>query len=258
MWIDTHAHLAELCESEFLLNLDNAKNAGVGGIINIGTNITESKNAIKQAKIIAPVKTFAVVGIAVPESFDYCGNFEWVAELENLAKDESVVAIGETGLDFAGKEDYPPIETQRTVFEKHIEIAKKLNKPIVIHSRMAEEKVLEMLISAGIKKAVFHCFTGNAETAKKITDAGFFVSFSGIVTFKRGVLDETVKSVLQDRIFVETDAPWLAPVPFRGKTNEPANVKIVGEKIASILEIDAEKLAEQTKNNTEKFFDVKF
>jgi len=258
MWIDTHAHLAELGDSEFLQVLDNAKNSGVCGIINIGTNIDESKTAIKQTKINTPIKTFAVVGVAVPESANFCEKFEWAYELENLAKDELVVAIGETGLDFAGKEDYPPVEKQIIVFEKHIEIAKKLNKPLVIHSRMAEEKVLEMLTSAGIKKAVFHCFTGNAEVAKKIIDAGFFVSFSGIATFKKGSLDEAAKYVPQDRILVETDAPWLAPVPFRGKTNEPAFVRFVGEKIAQIRGVENEKFADIVKNNAENFFGIKF
>jgi TatD DNase family protein len=258
MWIDTHAHLANICESEFLQGLDAAKRAGVSGIINIGTNIEESRIVIKQAKINAPIKTFAVVGIAVPDSADYCENNDWVAEIESLAKEESVVAIGETGLDFAGKEDYPSVEKQTIVFEKHMEIAKKINKPIIIHSRMADEKVLEMLQSAEIKKAVFHCFTGTPESAKKITDAGFYISFSGIATFKKGSLDASIKVVPEEQILIETDAPWLAPVPFRGKKNEPAFVHFVGEKIAEIRGIENEKFAEQILNNAEKFFGVKF
>ena len=258
MWIDTHAHLAQLCENEYLKVLETAKNAGVGGVINIATDIEESKIVIEQAKLHSPVKTFAVVGIAVPESAIFCENFDWADEIENLAKNELVVAIGETGIDYAGKNDYPCVEKQIVVFEKQIEIAKKLNKPLVVHSRMADEKVLDIMLSSGLKKVLFHCFTGTAESAKKITGAGFYISFSGIATFKKSGLDEAVKSVPQAQILIETDAPWLAPEPFRGKPNEPSFVRFVGEKIAQIRGIESEKLAEITKNNAENFFEVKF
>jgi len=258
MWIDTHAHLAQLCESEYLKVLQSAKNAGVGGVINIATDIEEGKTVIEQAKLHSPVKTFAVVGIAVPESAIFCENFDWATEIENLAKNENVVAIGETGIDCAGKDDYPSLEKQIVVFEKQIEIAKKLNKPLVVHSRMAEEKVLERCVSAGLEKVLFHCFTGNAENVKKITNAGFYISFSGIATFKKNGLNDAIKAVPQERILIETDAPWLAPEPFRGKPNEPSFVRFVGEKIAEIRGIETDKLAEITKNNAEKFFEVKF
>lgn len=258
MWIDTHAHLSELCESEFLQTLENAKNAGIDGVINIGTNPDENKTVIRQTKLKTPIKTFAVIGIAVSESADFCDNFDWVSQIETLAKDESVVAIGETGIDFAGKDDYPPVEKQLIVFKKHIEIAKKLNEPLVVHSRMADEDALKICLSAGLEKVLFHCFTGSAETAKKITDAGYYISFSGIATFKKGGLNDAIKAVPLNQILIETDSPWLAPVPFRGKKNEPANVRLVGEKLAEIREIENEKFAEITKNNAEKFFSVKF
>ena len=258
MWIDTHAHLAGLCENEFLSVLQSAKTAGVGGVINIATDLEESKIVIEQAKLQTPVKTFAVIGIAVPESSIFSEMDGWVEKIENLAKNKEVIAIGETGIDFAGKSDYPPIEKQIAVFEKQIEIAKKLNKPLVVHSRMAEEKVLETVLSAGLKNVLFHCFTGTAETAKKITDSGFYISFSGIATFKKSGLEEAVKAVPSDKILVETDAPWLAPEPFRGKPNEPAFVKYVGEKVAQIRGIESGKLAEITRINAEKFFGVQF
>jgi TatD family hydrolase len=210
MWIDTHAHLAELGENEYLQVIQNAKNAELGGIINIGTNPQENITVIKQAKINTSIKTFAVVGIAIPESADFCGNFDWVGELETLAQDESVVAIGETGIDFAAKESYPPVEQQLIVFNKHIEIAKKLNKPMVIHSRAADEEAFKMCAAAGLKKVVFHCFTGSAETARKIAAAGYYISFSGIATFKNSGLDDSIKAVPADKILIETDSPWLA------------------------------------------------
>jgi TatD DNase family protein len=123
---------------------------------------------------------------------------------------------------------------------------------------MLEEKALEICISAGIKKVLFHCFTGNAQTVVKITEAGFYVSFSGIVTFKKDILDDAVKATPLDKILVETDSPWLAPVPHRGERNEPSYIRFIGEKIAEIYRIDEKFMANRIKENTEKFFNVSF
>ena len=258
MWVDSHAHLSQISKNDFLKQLNSAMIAGVTGIINIGTNIEESQTAIERAGIESPVKTFAAIGVCVPESGGFVENFDWVERLQNLAKSPNVAAIGETGIDGAKKDGYPPLEIQIPVFKKQIELAKKLDKPLIVHSRMQDEEALEMCVSAGIKKALFHCFTGTVESAKKITRAGYFISFSGIVTFVKNGLDETVKSVPLDRMLIETDSPWLAPAPYRGKQNEPAYVRFVGEKIAQIYGIDKEVLAKTTKENAEKFFGIAF
>jgi TatD DNase family protein len=258
MWVDSHAHLSQISKNDFLKQLNSAMIAGVSGIINIGTNIEESQTAIERAGIESPVKTFAAIGICVPESGGFVENFDWVERLQNLAKSPNVVAIGETGIDGAKKDGYPPLEKQIPVFKKQIELAKKLDKPLIVHSRMQDEEALEMCVSAGVKSVLFHCFTGTARCAKNILQAGYFISFSGIVTFAKSGLDETVKAVDLDKMLVETDAPWLAPAPYRGKQNEPAHVSLVGEKIAQIRGIDKEILAKITKENSEKFFGVAF
>jgi TatD DNase family protein len=258
MWIDSHAHLSDISESEFTAQLNSAKDAKVYGIINVATNLDEGEVAIARAKMQGPIKTFAALGISVPDSGKFVENFDWIERLINLASSPEVVAIGETGIDGAGKAEYSPLDMQMTVFEKQIEIAKNLDKPLIVHSRMLEEKAVEICISAGVKKAVFHCFTGTAQAAKKITDAGYFISFSGIVTFAKSKLDDTVKATPVENLLVETDAPWLAPTPYRGKRNEPAYVGFVGEKIAQIKEIDKEILAKKIRDNAEKFFGVAF
>ena len=258
MWIDTHAHLADVSDAEFMKKLESAKNANVAGVINIGTDLTESKTVVERSFWNTPIKTFAVVGICVPESANFADDGEWIKILEETASSKNVVAIGETGIDGAEKSAYPPIEKQMVVFEKQIDLAKKLNKPIVIHSRMLEEKAFEICVSAGMEKVLFHCFTGNKEIVKKICDRGYFVSFSGIATFKNSGLDDAIKAANIEQMLIETDSPWLAPEPYRGKRNEPAFVSFVGEKIAGILDMDKEKFAEITQRNAEKFFGVVF
>jgi len=258
MWIDTHAHLADISDAEFMKKLESAKSAGVAGVINIGTDLAESKTVVERSFWDTPVKTFAVAGICVPESANFADDGEWIKILEETASSKNVVAIGETGIDGAEKNGYPPIEKQMVVFEKQIDLAKKLNKPVVVHSRMLDEKAFEICVSAGVEKALFHCFTGNKETAKKICDRGYFVSFSGIATFKNGGLDDAIKAVNIDQMLIETDSPWLAPEPHRGKRNEPAFVSFVGEKMAGILNVDKEKFADITQKNAEKFFKVAF
>ena len=258
MWIDTHAHLADVREDVFLQKINSAKSAGVAGIINIATNINEAKIAVERTFLNTPIKTFAVIGVCVPESGNFYDKDGWIEELENLSLSKNVVAIGETGIDGSQKNGYSSFDNQMIVFEKQIALAKKINKPLVVHSRMLDEKAFEICVSAGLEKALFHCFTGTAEIAKKITDKGYFVSFSGITTFKNAELDDTVKAVPIERLLVETDSPWLAPEPFRGKQNEPAFVRFVGEKIARICEMSSEKLAEITQKNAENFFNVSF
>jgi len=258
MWIDSHAHLCQTDESDFFAQLERAKNAGVCGIINIGTNIEESRIAVERAKLPTPIKTFAAIGVCVPESGNFSNDLTWVEELNDLAASKEVVAIGETGLDGAKKEGYPSHDLQIFAFKKQIELAKLHNLPLIVHSRMQDEEVLELCVSSGIKKALFHCFTGTAESAKKITGAGYFVSFSGIITFAKSDLNDAIKVVPTERILIETDAPWLAPVPFRGKQNEPAYVRFTGQKIAQIRGIDENILAKTIKDNTQNFFGTAF
>ena len=258
MWIDTHAHLSAFDENTYFAQLKRAKDAGIHAVINVGTNMEESRIAAERAKLKAPVKTFAAVGICVPESGNYVGDFAWADELSELAKSPEVVAIGETGLDGAGKGGYPSKEVQAVTFKKQIELAKTIKKPLIVHSRMQDEEALDLCASAGIKKALFHCFTGTAEAAKKIVNAGYYISFSGIATFAKSGLDDAIRAVPSDRLLIETDSPWLSPVPFRGKQNEPANLRFVAEKVAQVRGIEEDELAENIKDNAQNFFEVMF
>ncbi|MCY4227071.1 MAG: TatD family hydrolase [Gammaproteobacteria bacterium] len=173
-------------------------------------------------------------------------------ELIDLAENENVVAVGETGLDYFRSEG--DLTWQRERFKRHVEAAKSVSKPLIIHTREARQDTMDILESFGADSCggVMHCFSEDWETAKRALDIGFYISFSGIVTFKNAEpLREVARKAPMDRILVETDAPYLAPVPFRGKTNEPSFVVHTAECVAGLKEVSLEELAEQT---TENFF----
>lgn len=180
------------------------------------------------------------------------------AELEtllDLAGDPKVVAIGETGLDYYRLTG--DIEWQRERFRTHIRAAKRCGKPLIIHTRAAAADTVRILKEEGAEQVggVFHCFTESADVARQALDLGFHISFSGIVTFKNAVeLKEVAKWVPIDRLLVETDSPYLAPVPYRGKTNQPAYVLHVAEEIARLREIPLETVAESTTANFFRLF----
>lgn len=167
-----------------------------------------------------------------------------------LAKEPDILALGETGLDYYHQTDTAKLQQQR--FAEHIEIGKQLNKPIIVHTRSARKDTLAMLKSehAEVCGGVLHCFTEDIETARTLLDLGFFISFSGIVTFKNAVeLQDVARFVPVDRMLIETDSPYLAPVPFRGKENQPAFVRHVAEFLANLKMLPLERLAEITTEN---------
>lgn len=177
-----------------------------------------------------------------------------VDELVRLAKHPKVVAIGETGLDyFRLKGD---LTWQRDRFRKHIRAAIAANKPLIVHTRNAVDDTLNIMREEGVEKAggVLHCFTESLEMALAAIEMGFYISFSGIVTFKNAKdLKEVAKQIPLDRMLIETDSPYLAPVPYRGKTNQPAYVRYVAQEIADLRRISIEEVAEATTNN---FFEL--
>ncbi|MXZ80423.1 MAG: TatD family deoxyribonuclease [Gammaproteobacteria bacterium] len=177
-----------------------------------------------------------------------------VEELIALAEDDGVVAVGETGLDYFRSEG--DLTWQRERFERHIEAAKSVGKPLIIHTRQAAEDTMDMLEGLGADscRGVMHCFSEDWKTASRALDIGFFLSFSGIVTFRNAdVLREVARKAPPDRILVETDAPYLAPVPLRGKTNEPSFVVHTAECVAALRNVSCEAFARQT---TENFFNL--
>ena len=185
-------------------------------------------------------------------------SFEFLVE---TAKHPKIVAIGETGLDYyrMGDRSYESMEWQRERFRTHIRAAIASKRPLIIHTRSASADTLRILQEEGASKigGVMHCFTESLEVAQAAMEMGFFISFSGIVTFKSAKdLQETCRQVPLDKLLIETDSPYLAPVPYRGKTNEPAWVAQVGEFVADLKGVSVERLAKQTSDNFFECFQI--
>ena len=179
------------------------------------------------------------------------------AELVRLANHPKIVGIGETGLDYYRIKD--DCDWQRERFRTHIRAAREARKPLIVHTRDASADTLEIMRQEGAREVggVMHCFTGDWETAQAAMDLGFYISFSGIVTFKNArALQEVAKRVPLERMMVETDSPYLAPVPHRGKTNEPALVRYVAAEIARLRGVDTAEIATHTTNNFFKLFNI--
>ena len=246
--IDSHCHLnyEGLAERRDEV-LANARAAGVTGFLNISTRQGEWNDVIAVAEAHADV--WATVGVH-PHEADAHPDLGARA-LTEAASHPRVIAIGECGLDyFYDKSDRA---AQRERFEAHIEAARATGLPLVVHTRDAEDDtatILERAVNAGGVRGVLHCFTGSADLAQKALDLGFFISLSGIVTFKNArELQDTAKSVPDDRLLVETDSPFLAPVPHRGRTCEPAFVADTARFVAGLRGVESEALAEQTTAN---------
>ncbi|WP_237385173.1 metal-dependent hydrolase [Xenorhabdus sp. Sc-CR9] len=189
-----------------------------------------------------------------PLNLDEGYNFE---ELARLAADEDVVAMGETGLDYYYQKENA--ELQRTSFREHIRIGRELNKPVIVHTRDARDDTLLVLREEKVQECggVLHCFTEDKETARALLDLGFYISFSGIVTFRNAEqIREAARFVPLDRILVETDSPYLAPVPHRGKQNQPAYVRDVAEYMAVLKGVSIEELAAVTTKNFCELFHI--
>ena len=193
-------------------------------------------------------------GISPNDIEDY--NNENLKLIEELAKNKKVVAIGEIGLDYYWEKENK--ELQKEDFIKQIELANKLGKPIVIHTREAVADTIDILKNKiqVEKKGIFHCCPLNPELIKEGVKLGFYISFSGNVTFKNAKSERAVKEVPLDKLLIETDSPYLSPEPLRGKRNDSRNVKFVAEKISNILERDIEDIAKITYENTNKIFNI--
>lgn len=179
------------------------------------------------------------------------------AELRQLAADERVIAMGETGLDYFYQQETKA--QQQASFREHIRTGRDLNKPVIVHTREAREDTLAILKEEKVEGCggVLHCFTEDRDTAKKLLDMGFYISFSGIVTFRNAeTIREAARYVPLDRILVETDSPYLAPVPYRGKENQPAYTRDVAEYMAVLKGVSIEQMAEATTQNFSKLFHV--
>ncbi len=245
--VDTHAHLQF---PKFSKDLDEVverfKNAGGVFLLNVGINLKDSKEALKVAKKYG----FKVsVGVHPHDSKDVSDDY--IQKLQNLAMDEDVVAIGETGLDYY--RDFSPRDVQKRVFQEQIDLATLLNKPLVVHIRSAYRDAYEILSTSQLPDppGVIHAFSADYEWALKFVKLGFLIGIGGPVTYpKNEKLREVVKKIGLKNIVTETDCPYLPPQQFRGKRNEPSYVFYVLKFLAGILEMDLESVAEEIYNNT--------
>ncbi|NLG17451.1 MAG: TatD family hydrolase [Fibrobacter sp.] len=251
MWIDSHAHLFDLAENELPELIAEARRESVSTIISTATDLKNSETVISQC-----VSYDEILGAAGISPFDVQNqNSTWQDELRKLLNNPRMIAVGEIGIDNTNP-TYPALEEQIPFFREQLIIAREIDKPAVIHSRGAEEMAVEICLELGVKKALFHCFTGDSRSLQKIIESGYSISFSGIVTFKNSPLDDIVKLVPDNRLFIETDAPYLAPVPFRGQNNRPAMVRYTGDKIAAIKGISSDDLQVILEDNFRRLFSV--
>jgi TatD DNase family protein len=250
--IDTHAHLDfenyRECLDEII---GNAKDAGVEKIIIPGVTLRDVPEIIKIIDKYDDI--YGAVSVHPSEAKDWQdGDYN---RLKNYAQHEKIVAIGETGLDYYWDKSF--IDKQQHVFREHIRLAGELNLPLIVHNREAHADTLEIVQEFPGVKGVMHCFSGSAEFALECVKIGYYIALGGPVTFKNAKKPkEVAEKVPLEWLLVETDAPFLAPHPFRGKQNEPGLVKLVAETIAEIKDISFEEVARATSRNAEKLFKI--
>ena len=242
MLIDSHCHLNLLDHPEAALN--RARLAGIGGFLCIGVERDRIAQVLDLAR--AHPDVWASVG-QHPDVVD--DDLDWI---EPLAAEPSVVAIGETGLDFLHAEDAPARRAQCERFDRQLELAGRLQLPVIVHTRLAEDETAMLLARHAGVTGVLHCFTESWSLAKTALDLGYVISISGIVTFRNAEnVRDVARRIPADRLLVETDCPWLAPVPFRGKPNEPAYVSATARALA---ELRGEPLDQFIENTTANFY----
>lgn len=247
--IDTHTHL-DMLDSEVDQVLEAAEKVNIKQFVNIGTNHEDHPRVLEVAQKYYP-KIFCTLGVHPHDAKDFDLAKEFM--VKNLAHKE-VIAVGEIGLDYYYENS--PIDVQKEVFRKQLQIAYEHSLPVEIHTRDAEEDTIQILNEfKGKVKGLIHCFTGTKWLADEALKLDFHISISGVVTFKNAdSLREVVKSVPLTHIHIETDAPFLAPIPYRGQKNQPAFMIETAKKVAELKQVSLEDLAKQVQKNTEKLF----
>jgi TatD DNase family protein len=254
MLFDTHVHLNDKQFSDDLQDvIKRTKAAGVENVVVVGFDrptISRAMELIEEYDFM-----YAAVGWHPVDAIDLTeDDLQWIEELSRHPK---VVAIGEMGLDYHW--DKSPKEIQKEVFRKQIRLAKKVKLPIIIHNREATADIMEILKEENAAEVggIMHCFSGSAETAKECINMNFYISLGGPVTFKNAKKPkEVAEQIPLDRLLIETDCPYLAPHPFRGKRNEPAYVELVAEQIAELKGLSKEEVAAATTANAKKLFNI--
>jgi len=251
--VDTHCHLTfDVLARDIDAVLARSIAAGVTAWINVGTDLRECQKAIALAERFDGM--YAAVGIHPHDAKTVTA--ETIQELERLAQHKKVVAIGETGLDY--HYDFSPRQEQKKVFAEHLKIAAELNLPVIIHCREAFNETMKILQqhSRDLKGVVFHCFSGSAEQAKIVLGKGYYISFTGVVTFKNArIKQQAAKIVPLDRLMIETDSPYMSPEPMRNqKVNEPAFLVHTAKFLAELKQMSLENLAQAVTATSNSFF----
>lgn len=249
---DSHAHYND---EQFDIDRDSLlaslPEAGIVGIINCGTDVNSSLASIKMAERFPFV--YAACGYHPESALEF--NEGRLSEIEKMLSHEKCVAVGEIGLEY--HYDFVPKDIQKYVFEKHLELAVKYDMPVIVHDREAHSDTMELLKKYN-PKGVLHCYSGSVEMAKEVLKMGLYIGLGGAVTFKNAVKPvEVAQMIPLDRLLLETDCPYMAPVPMRGKRNNSAYISYVAEKIAEIKNISAQELLDITSENTKRLFDIK-
>ncbi len=253
--IDTHCHLdmSPLCE-DLEGVISRARDSGVENIITVGADLSASLEAVRIAKDYRPV--YASVGVHPHDAKDVV--VETITALRDLLNDRvqnKIVALGEIGLDY--HYDLSPRGVQRGAFERLLELAKEFDLPVIVHNREADEDTRAIIGNSGIKKALFHCFSSHRAMAEWVINKGYSISFAGNITFKKAqAIRDLAIIVPDDRLMLETDAPYLAPEPLRGKRNEPAFIQHTARLIADLRGISTEDFDRITTLNARRFFGI--
>ena len=251
MLTDSHCHLFY---DEILQDIDNvfvrSKKLGVNRYICVGTNINDSLLSLDISKKFENV--FCSAGVHPHDSQNV--DKDYLQQIELMMKSKKMIAIGEIGLDYFRNISSKKIQIK--VFHELLQLAENIKKPIIFHNRDADKDIIDTLSCYPNVIGVSHCFSSTLSTAKKLLDMGYYISFSGNLTFKNSTLPSVAKYLPLNRLLVETDSPYLSPEPFRGKSNEPGRTRYVAEKLAEIHNISFKSIANQTTKNINKLFSI--
>ena len=251
MLTDSHCHLFY---DEIFQDIDNilirSKNLGVNRFICVGTNINDSLLSLDISEKFENVYCSAGIHPHDAQNVDK----DYIQQIELMMRSKRMIAIGEIGLDYF--RNISSKKSQIKVFNELLQLADNINKPVIFHNREADRDIIDILSSYPNVIGVSHCFSSTLSTAKKLLDLGYYISFSGNLTFNNSNLPSVAKYLPLDRLLVETDSPYLSPEPFRGKPNEPGRTRYVAEKLAEIHNISFESIAEQTTKNINKLFSI--
>ena len=248
---DSHAHYTDKAFNDDRENmLGSLKESGICGVINCGADLLSSEKSVALSEKYDYI--YCACGVH-PEEVDGLPD-NYIDILRNMAQNKKCIAIGEIGLDYYWRQDNK--ELQKKVFEEQILLAKEMDLPIIVHDREAHEDTLAIL-KKHKPKGVLHCFSGSVETAKEILKLGMYIGLGGAVTFKNAKKPVEVAEMLPlDRLLLETDCPYMAPVPMRGKRNYSAYIEYVAEKIAEIKNLDPQTVTDQATENTKVLFGI--